>query len=208
MPRLMDMGLEKLNGLMLEMANLSENTVAAAIDAYQKRQKSKQVNEWAEQLRLLHRQVSDLALEIIARYQPVASDLRFIKACLEISYGFFRYGRYAHDIMEVLDVFGDLSSCDPSSVIDTARKTQLMISMSVDAFMRRDVELARQIPSMDDTIDESYRKNLKAVLQGEGDLRCSLSATLILRYLERIADHATYISESIVYISSGVEPAR
>jgi phosphate transport system protein len=203
----MDMGMEKLNGLMLEMATLSENTVAAAIEAYQKGQRSKQVNEWANQLRSLHRQVSDLALEMLARYQPVASDLRFIKACLEISYGFFRYGRYAHDIVEVLDIFGDLRACDHAAVIETARKTQRMISMSVDAFTRRDVELARQIPAMDDAVDDSYRSNLREVLQGSGDLKCSLSKTLILRYLERIADHATYIAESIVYISTGVEPS-
>ena len=205
MPRLMDIGMERLNSLMLEMANLSENTVAAAIDAYQKGRKSKQVDEWASQLRSLHKQVSDLCLELLARYQPVASDLRFIKACLEISYGFFRYGRYAHDIVEVLDVFGDLSKCDHSQVNITARKTQQMISMSVDAFTRRDVELAKQIPAMDDTIDDNYRRNLMHVLEGGGELKCSLSATLILRYLERIADHATYIAESIVYISSGVE---
>jgi len=205
MPRLMDIGMERLNSLMLEMANLSENTVAAAIDAYQKGRKSKQVDEWASQLRSLHKQVSDLCLELLARYQPVASDLRFIKACLEISYGFFRYGRYAHDIVEVLDVFGDLSKCDHSQVNITARKTQQMISMSVDAFTRRDIELAKQIPAMDDTIDDNYRRNLMHVLEGGGELKCSLSATLILRYLERIADHATYIAESIVYISSGVE---
>jgi phosphate transport system protein len=207
MPRLMDMGMERLNGLMLEMATLSENTVAAAIDAYLKSKKSTQVDEWAAQLRTLHRQVSDLALEMLARYQPVASDLRFIKACLEISYGFFRYGRYAHDIVEVLDIFGDLTACDRTPVIETAKKTQQMISMSVDAFTRRDVELARKIPAMDDAVDDSYRQHLKEVLRGTGDLRCSLSATLILRYLERISDHATYIAESIVYISTGVEPS-
>jgi phosphate transport system protein len=83
-----------------------------------------------------------------------------------------------------------------------------MIRMSVDAFTRRDVELARQIPGMDDAVDEKYRSNLTLVLQGKGDLRCSLSATLIHRYLERIADHATYIAESIVYISTGVEASR
>ena len=206
MPRLMDMGMERLNGLMLEMATLSENAVAAAIESYLRGQKSAQVNEWAAKLRSLHRQVSELSIEIIARYQPVASDLRFIKACFEISYGFFRFGRYAHDIVEVLDMFGNLKDCDHSSVIETAHRAQEMIRMSIDAFTRRDVELAKTIPKMDDVVDESYRHHLKEVMEGKGDLRCSLSGTLILRYLERIADHATYIAESIVYISTGVEP--
>ena len=145
-------------------------------------------------------------MEIIARYQPVATDLRFVKACFEISYGFFRYGRYAMDIVEVLEMFGDLSKCDRKSVVDTARKTQQMIEMSAQAFARRDLEMARKIPTMDDAVDDSYRSNLKTVLEEKGNLKCSISATLIMRYLERIADHATYIGESVDYILTGIEP--
>ncbi|HME18938.1 MAG TPA: PhoU domain-containing protein [Nitrososphaerales archaeon] len=206
MPRLMDMGLDKLNSLLLEMATMSENAVASAIEAYEKGHKATQVREWAEHLQMLHRQVSDLSMEVIARYQPVASDLRLIKACFEISYGFFRYGRYAKDIVEVLDMFGDLSKCDHTVVAETAQKTQEMIRMSIDAFARRDVALARRVPRMDDFVDDRYRKHLRGVMDRKGDQRCSLSAVLILRYLERISDHATYIAESVDYIVTGVEP--
>jgi phosphate transport system protein len=202
----MDMGLDKLNSLLLEMATMSENAVASSIEAYEKGEKATQVRKWAEQLQTLHRQVSDLSMEVIARYQPVASDLRLIKACFEISYGFFRYGRYAKDIVEVLEMFGDLSRCDHTVVTETARRTQEMIKMSIDAFARRDVALARKVPKMDDFVDDRYRKHLRGVMEGKGDLRCSLSAVLILRYLERISDHATYIAESVDYIVTGVEP--
>ena len=207
MPRLMDMGLDQINSLLLEMAALSQRAVSASIEAYSRGAKAVEVKDMSHRIHALHRQVSDLSLEMIARYQPVASDLRFLKSCVEISYGFFRYGRYALDITEVLDVFGDLSKCDRTFVVETARKTQEMIKMSVDAFARRDVELAKKIPSMDDAVDASYRANLKRTLEGKGDVKCSLSATLILRYLERIADHATYIGESVEYIATGVEPS-
>ena len=202
----MDMGLDQLNSLLLNMANLSQEAVSASIDAYSKGGKGAEVKQMSDRLQSLHRQVSDLSVEMIARYQPVATDLRFLKACMEISYGFFRYGRYALDITQVLEMFGDLSRCDHTYVVDTARKTQEMIRMSVEAFARRDVEMARRIPSMDDVVDNSYRDNLKELIQGKGNLKCSLSATLILRYLERIADHATYIGESVEYIATGVEP--
>jgi phosphate transport system protein len=202
----MDMGLDQLNTMLLDMATLSQQAVSASIDAYSKGSKGDEVRQMSHRLRALHRQVSDLSMEMIARYQPVASDLRFLKACMEISYGFFRYGRYALDITSVLDMFGDLSKCDKQFVVDTAKKTQEMIRMSVEAFARRDVELARNIPKMDDVVDESYRKNLKTTLEKKGDIKCSLSATLILRYLERIADHASYIGESVEYITTGVEP--
>lgn len=206
MPRLMDVGLDRLNSLLLDMANLSQQAVAQSIDAYSQGGKGTGVKDMSDKLRRLHRQVSDLAVEMIARYQPVATDLRFLKACMEISYGFFRYGRYALDIAEVLDMFGDLGKCDRRFVVDTAKKTQEMIRMSVEAFARRDVEMARRIPSMDNAVDDSYRDNIRKMLKEKGNLKCSLSATLILRYLERIADHATYIGETVEYITTGVEP--
>lgn len=206
MPRLMDLGLDRLNSLLLDMATLSQQAVTLSIDAYSRGGKGTGVKDMSDKLRTLHRQVSDLAMEMIARYQPVATDLRFLKACMEISYGFFRYGRYALDIAEVLDMFGDLGECDRKFVVDTAKKTQEMIRMSVEAFARRDVEMARKIPSMDNAVDDSYRDNIRKMLKEKGNLRCSLSATLILRYLERIADHATYIGETVEYITTGVEP--
>ena len=201
----MDMGLGHLNGMLLEMATISERAVASSVEAYNEGREGTDVKEMAERLQSLHRQVSELSMEIIARYQPVATDLRFIKACFEVSYGFFRYGRYALDITEVLDMFGDLSKCDKSSVAETARKTQEMIRMSIDAFARRDVALARKIRAMDDAVDNSYRGNISKVLREKKDIKCSLSKTLILRYLERIADHATYIGDSVEYIVTGVE---
>ena len=204
----MDMGLDKLNSMLLEMATLSENAVDASIEAYSKGGTGPEVREWSRRLQTLHRQVSDLSMELIARFQPVASDLRFIKACFEISYGFYRFGRYALDIAEVLDIFGDLSKCDQKVVVETARNTQKMIRMSVDSFARRDVALARRIPKLDDVVDDSYRQNLRTVLDQKKDIRCALSAGLILRYLERIADHATYIGESVDYIVTGVEPTH
>jgi phosphate transport system protein len=202
----MDMGLDHLNSLLLDMATLSQQAVSASIEAYSRGAKGTEVKEMSNRLQALHRQVSDLSMEMIARYQPVATDLRFLKACLEISYGFFRYGRYALDITQVLDMFGDLSKCDRKFVVETAKKTQEMIRMSVEAFARRDVEMARKIPDMDDVVDESYRSNLRKTLEEKENLKCSLSATLILRYLERIADHASYIGESVEYIATGVEP--
>ena len=202
----MDLGLGQINALLLEMADLSQKAVSASIDAYSKGTKAEGVKEMSQRIHSLHRQVSDLSMEVIARYQPVASDLRFLKSSVEISYGFFRYGRYALDITEVLDMFGDLSNCDRSFVVETAKKTQEMTRMSLDAFANRDVEMARKIPSMDDAVDSSYRENLRRTIQGKGDIKCSLSATLILRYLERIADHATYIGEMVEYIATGVEP--
>ncbi|HUI00764.1 MAG TPA: phosphate signaling complex protein PhoU [Nitrososphaerales archaeon] len=208
MPRLMDLGMERLTNLLLEMGKLSEQTVATAMVAYRTGKSLQEVNKWSVQLKQLDDQVSDMCIELIARFQPVASDLRYIKASLEISYGFYRYGRYAHDIMEVLDTFGDLTTCNPEVVDAAAEKTKEMIRMSIEAFADQDVDLAKKITNLDDYVDNAYRDYIRSLMKSRKvNLRCALSTTLILRYLERIADHAVYIGRSVIFIVKGEEPS-
>ena len=61
---------------------------------------TKEIFESSAKLRFLQDEVSELTIELIARFQPVATDLRYIKSCMEISYGFSRFGRYAYDIID------------------------------------------------------------------------------------------------------------
>jgi len=206
----MDMGLDRLADLIMEMGGLSEKSVTTAIDAYQTGKNDvADIRTWADDLRKDHDDVKDLAVELIARYQPVATDLRFIESCLEISYGFYRYGRYALDIAQVLEIVGDLSNCDTSLVQATAKITKEMIHMSIEAFATKDVEMAKKVPNMDDYVDEKYRSHITGLMRNPSqDLKCAMSTTLILRYLERIADHSAYISESVVYIVTGEKVER
>lgn len=210
MPRLMDIGLEKLRNMVLDMAELSQNTVTTAIDAFvQGRDLRDRIYGWSEELRMLQDEVSELSVEIIARYQPVASDLRFIKSCMEVAYGFSRFGRYAHDISDVIGIFGDLSSCDRRTIQQAGAQAKDMIQLSIKAFTERNVDLAAKLKKMDDVVDGIYLDFVKrSALEGEGNLKCVVSATLILRYLERIADHATYVGETVPYIVSGERSAR
>ncbi len=206
----MDVALEKLTNVLLEMASLSEKSVALSIESYQTGKKmTDQIKGWSDELRHFQEDVSELAFEVIARYQPVATDLRYIEACLEISYGFSRFGRYAYDISEVMEMFGDLSACDHKIVEVTANTTKEMIRMSIDAFANKDVELAKNIEKLDDFVDEKYRSHVMSVIQGTVlNVKCAMATTLILRYLERIADHSSYIGESVVYIVTGEKAPR
>jgi phosphate transport system protein len=208
--RLIDIGLEKLKTLVLDMASLSEKSVSTSIEAYSSgKNLTEEIRKWSEELRKMQDEVSELSIEIIARYQPVASDLRFIKSCMEISYGFSRFGRYAYDIAEVLDMFGNLSECDHNIVDITAKTTKEMMRMSIDAFATRDVELAKNIEKLDDFVDEKYREHVgKSMKNANIDLKCVMSATLILRYLERISDHSAYIGDCVLYIISGQRTPR
>lgn len=205
MKRLLDEGLEKLTNMILDMASISSKVVEMAIDGYVKgRDVSKDVFRTSNQLRILEDEVAELSMELIARYQPVASDLRYIRSCMEIAYGFFRYGRYAYDISQVLSMFGDLSECNKEIVQKTGKKVCEMIQISVTAFKNKDVELAKKLELMDDEVDKAYIGFAKqAIGNPSSGKKCDMATTLILRYLERIADHATYIGESIEYIVTG-----
>jgi phosphate transport system protein len=210
MPRLMDMGLERLTNMVLDMASLSEKSVTTSIEAYSTgKNLSEDIRNWSDQLGRMQDDVSELSIELIARYQPVATDLRFIRSCFEISYGFWRFGRYALDIAEVLDMFGTLENCDHTIVNLTAKTTKEMIRMSIDAFAKRDIDLAKSIPKLDDFVDEKYRDFVSSTMKSKNiDLKCTMSATLILRYLERIADHSAYIGDSVQYILTGERVPR
>lgn len=204
MRRMLDEGMQRINDTLTIMSELSVNTVNSAIKAYRQGKKLVEVDRWAKELKDLHEKVGELSIELIARYQPLASDLRFIRSCMEISYGLFRLGRYAHDIVEVVDMFGDLSTCNNSEIEIVADKTKEMNRASIIAFLNRDINLAKKVVGMDDFVDSKYREHISSILaEPEEELRCLVSRTLVLRYLERIADHAAYISELIIYMVSG-----
>jgi phosphate transport system protein len=206
----MDMGLEKVKGMIQEMGKLSDRTVSIALEAYMEGlDNSEEEFTRAEELRVLQEDVSELAVEIIARYQPVASDLRFIKSCMEVAYGFSRFGRYAYDISEVLKIFGDLSSCDKKPIQAAGNKVKEMISLAIEAFTKRDVNLANNVREMDNVVDGIYLDYVQRLSKlSKVTTQCATSGTLVLRYLERIADHAAYIGDSVIYVVSGTRAAR
>ncbi|MEM2154872.1 MAG: phosphate uptake regulator PhoU [Nitrososphaeria archaeon] len=205
MVRLMDIGLERLKNIIVEMGEYSAKTVFLAIDSYLNEQDlMEQLYISAQEIRRIQEEVNELAVEIIARYQPVASDLRFLKSCIEIGYGFSRFGRYAFDIAQVLRIFGKLTSCNKEAVDNAGKHVKDMIKTSIEAFIEKNIEKAKKVKEMDTYIDKIYLNSLKKAAQmKENQIKCIVSEVLILRYLERIADHATYIADSTIYIVTG-----
>jgi len=217
MTRLLDLGIDRIRNIVMDMAKLSENSVFAAIEAYQQStQVKKQIFDWSEKLRILQDEVSDLAIELIALYQPVATDLRFIKSCIEIAYGFSRFGRYAYDIADILETIGSVSECDKSAVLEMSKTVRQMILLSQAALRSRDKDASQKLYEMDNIVDTQYRKYIHDAINTQEekpnekikDLRCYISTSLILRYLERISDHACSIADSVVYIVTGSSSPR
>ena len=191
------------------MGYMSEELVNSALESYEKGIMLRaQIFEGSERLRILQIEVTDFATELIARYQPVAKDLRLIQSFMDASYGFTRFGRYAYDIAEVMETIGPLEKCDKSQVSLMAKTAKEMIRLSVKSLEKLDKNASQKLYMMDDSVDSMFRNYLKkALTQTKGrrriEPRCYASTLLILRYLERISDHACYIGDVVNYVVTG-----
>jgi len=167
--RLLDLGIARTRDIIGEMSKISEICVSTVLESYTKGDvKKREMFEWAEKLRILQEEVSDLAFELIARYQPVATDLRYIKSCLEISYVLSRFGGYGYEIVEVLDMMGSISECDKLVVKEAAKITSEMISLSVNALDFKDKQASDKLYDMDDSVDLIYRNYLREIVTARG----------------------------------------
>src|SRR5918996_56747 len=213
---MLDLGIERTRDIIGEMSKISKICVSTVMESYTKGDVKKgEMLEFAETLRVLQEEVSDLAFELIARYQPVATDLRYIRSCLEVSYVLSRFGGYGYEIVEVLDMIGSIPECDKTVVTKAANVTSEMISLSMNALDVKNKQTSDELYDMDDIVDGIYRDYLRGIMvakkESQGiyaDPRCIISALHILRYLERVADHACYIADSVSYIVTGKSNPR
>jgi phosphate transport system protein len=187
------------------MADLAERTVSASIMAAAQGGKlDTQVRIWSNELQGKYDDVEEKAVELIARYQPVASDLRIIKSSMKIAYDLARLGRYAYDIVQVLDLINGGKAADRPFLEKMSEKVLTMMRLSFKTLRTLDVQVARQLIEMDGEVDSLYRGYLKG-LTSNPSLKAAeaVSTALIARHLERIADHAWYIAQSVSYMVTG-----
>jgi phosphate transport system protein len=208
MSRIIDCGLEEQLVLLTKMGELTYETLSLSMHGYLKdKSVISQVKEMSDTLVAMANKVEDQTFQLIARFQPVASDLRAIKSHMKIGNDFSRYGRYALDISSINDQISGLKECDRSTidyVHEMSDKVLSMVKISIDALKKQDVALAKAVTQTEREVDQMYLTLLnKLITEQTINNKCVLSSALMTRYLERIADHAVYICESIVYIATG-----
>jgi phosphate transport system protein len=208
MHRLLDKGLEELTATVFKMGEVAKKALAISISGFVKgRDTSEDVHELSEMLVTMTMDVEEKAFGLIAKFQPVASDLRIINSYMKIAYDFERYGRYAWDISYISKRVGTMKGCEkwiPQFVGDMGEKVLRMVGISIDSLKSLDTELAKSVSKTEQEVDDMYFQYLdKLVEQAHATNQCTISSVLVVRYLERIADHATYIAEAVVYIATG-----
>ena len=203
MTRLIDPSLEQLSGTLAEMGDMAVQSITLAIESYLKgRNTSSEVHELSDKIRKKYYDVADLTFEMLLKYQPVADDFRLIRSSIEISYAYSRFGRYAYDISQVRDEFGDISECKTDALYEISDKVKSMIRDAILSFAELDIRKAVVIQEDEKFIDKVYRERLPAIIEST-NTKCALAEALLLRYLERIADHALFMSDAVNYIVTG-----
>jgi len=208
MQRLLDKGLEELTTMVYKMGKVAEKAVAISVRGFlESKDASNDVHELSEILVGMTVEVEEKAFSLIVKYQPVASDLRIINSYMKVAYDFERYGRYAWDISFISTRFNGQSTCDKwiyEYIGKMAEKVLQMVTISINSIKSLDTELVKKMTKTEQGVDDMYLEYLGKLVKAEGlSNECTVSSTLIVRYLERIGDHATHIMEAVVYIATG-----
>jgi phosphate transport system protein len=190
------------------MGELAHKTVSLSLSSYiEDKNAYPEVQSLSEILVSMSDEVEDKTFEVMARFQPVASDLRILKSYMKIAYDFARYGRYALDVSQIYEKLSGLKKCEDwvkESITEMSDKVLSMVRISVESLKTHDTELAKTLSETERQVDAMYFKYLdRLVEKAPATNKCTISSVLVVRYLERIADHATYIAESIIYLSTG-----
>lgn len=153
------------------------------------------------------RTIESICLKLLLRQQPVAGDLRQISAAMKMITDMERIGDQAEDVAEIITFLGGRTMENGSLIPKMAREATGMVTSSVDAFVKKDVALARQVIARDDVVDDCFNqikgRIIDFIAKNPADGEFSLDLLMISKYFERIADHATNIAEWVIYAVTG-----
>jgi phosphate transport system protein len=204
--------LDYLRSRLLEMSGLVEDSVYRSVLALSENepQHAQKVLQNEGEINRMEIEIDDLATRLLALQQPMATDLRFITSAIKINNDLERMGDLAVNIIERALSLNNEPLMKP--VIDIplmADRVQAMIRKSLDAFVKKDAELARSVLISDDAVDElcgSIYEELISHMEREPKMvRQGINLMFVARNLERLADHATNIAEDVLFLVQGVD---
>ena len=203
--------LTALNRRLLAMSEKAEALVELSVDALLSKDqgKAEAVIAGDREVDAMEVEIEAAALELLALQQPMARDLRFIVGAIKVTSDLERVGDHAVNIAQTAQRLVALRSTitpDPE-IEDMARRARSMLSDAIDAFLRADGALGRNVCARDDQVDalhESvFRILLTHMMADPRTINPSLEYLLVSRNLERVADLATNIGEDAVFLAEG-----
>ena len=199
-----------LNTQMIEMGTMIETTIEGACEALQTADlpKARSIMEADSQVDRKEREIESLCLRMLLTRQPVAHDLRVVSSALKMITDMERIGDQAADISEIVTMMDYTAALQPEHFGAMARAAIDMVHRAIDAYVRQDVILARDVIASDDTVDLLFTNVKRELIEllGADATRGgeALDLLMIAKYFERIGDHATNIAEWVEYSVTGL----
>ena len=204
-----DKQLELLNNEMLNMSDMCEDAMSQAISALLNgdRMKAAGLKKSVDQINQQERYIENICVKLLMQQQPVARDLRTISAAMKMVTDMDRIAIQSGDIADIIAVGNIKPSAETESLKEMADAVRKMVTMSIEAFVNKDISSAKEVLAFDDVVDE-YFDNIKKELieklknnQANGEL--ILDLLMIDKYLERIGDHAVNIGKWVIFSING-----
>jgi len=204
--------LDYLRSRLLEMSGLVEDSVYRSVLCLAERdpQQAQRVLHNEAEINRMEIEIDDLAIQLLALQQPMATDLRFLTSAIKINNDLERMGDLAVNIVERAVSLTNEPLIKPLVDIPLmADRVQSMIRKSLDAFVKKDPDLARTVLVSDDEVDELcgavYQELISYMERDSKTVRQAVNLMFVARNLERLADHATNIAEDVLFLVQGVD---
>ena len=201
--------LETLNVELIKMGALCEEAIASAIKALLEENTAmvSKTYEIDTQIDEMEREIETLCMKLLLQQQPVARDLRVISSALKMISDMERIGDQAEDIAEITKTIRRVDEACSGLIRQMAAAAVTMVTESIDSFVKKDLALVRRVIESDDMVDDYFIRIkdrlivLVAANPSAGEYYLDL--LMIVKYLERIADHATNIAEWVEFSITG-----
>lgn len=201
-----DEQLQELNKEMTLMGNSIIDSIKDAIEALilGDVKKAKEIMENDNKIDHLQKKIENICFNLLIQQQPVARDLRNVTAAMKMVTDMERIGDHAADISEITIMMGQKSPMAKfKHISDMATETMIMLNHSIEAYVEKDVDKAREVIAHDDVVDKLFDEAKKDVIRlildfpEEGENATDI--LMVAKYFERIGDHATNIAEWVIY---------
>lgn len=201
-----DMQLRKLNNELIEMGSLIETAIARAYKGLinQNIEIAKENVEFDREIDQKEKEVENICLKLLLQQQPVASDLRLISSAIKMITDMELIGDQAADISELTILMSKTQYIKRLDHIEQMAKATIeMVTTSVDAFVKRDLELARSVFARDDIVDNLFVtiKNdlIELIREDVNNGEQAIDLIMVAKYFERIGDHAVNLADWVIF---------
>lgn len=206
--------LKQLNDELIEMGNMIERAIQMAVSALltQDADKAKEAIAFDDEIDHMEKEIEGLCMKLLLQQQPVASDLRIVSSALKMITDMERIGDQSSDIAEIImELKKEPYVKKLDHIQEMAKETTMMVVKSVEAFVEKDINMARAVIATDDVVDQLFLDIKRELIQliNEKQEYGEQAADLLMigKYFERIGDHATNIAEWVIFSITGEHEA-